>query len=505
MATNLLDGIGWVQQQGEIGRQQGVRSRVAELASQTYTASPDQRPSLLGQMAGFSPDAAAATEQQFAQRDEQAASAEDRRNKFMVQNARLLASAPEQYRPGLYQKLRPELERLGVQNLPMQYDSTVAQAAQALADAYGAQGGASGVQSTYVDASGNRVAIMRDGSTQILGQNDAGMANQTISIPGPDGRPRQYTFNKRTGAYEPAGAAMSTPGQQASQSQPEAFREFTVNNDGDVPFPTDPNEQAAALQAMRTGGTFAVPGAGPPVRVGAPGADMTRTGGNPFVGQSPAEQAAAVEEAKLRTGLEFAPQQAAADAARETAVVTARETAEAAAKRQAALPQIITKSDQTLGLINQALNHPGRATATGASSTFDPRNYAPGTDARDFQVLLDQLKGQTFLEAFQSLKGGGAITQVEGTKAEQAIARLNTAQSDQAFEQALRELAEVAQSAKQRAIDAAGGGAPLGGQQAPTQAPAQGGKYQPGQVIEVNGRRFRVIGGDPNDPDVEEI
>jgi hypothetical protein len=72
-------------------------------------------------------------------------------------------------------------------------------------------------------------------------------------------------------------------------------------------------------------------------------------------------------------------------------------------------------------------------------------------------VLLDQLKGQTFLEAFQSLKGGGAITQVEGTKAEQAIARLNTAQSDEAFEQALRELAEVAQSAKRRALDLAGG------------------------------------------------
>ena len=32
---------------------------------------------------------------------------------------------------------------------------------------------ASGVQSTYVDDQGNRIAIMRDGSTQVLGRNNA--------------------------------------------------------------------------------------------------------------------------------------------------------------------------------------------------------------------------------------------------------------------------------------------------------------------------------------------
>lgn len=190
-----------------------------------------------------------------------------------------------------------------------------------------------------------------------------------------------------------------------------------------------------------------------------------------------AEQAAMVEQARLRAQLSLAPQQAEADANREAAVTGARETAQAQAQRQAALPQIITKSDQTLGLINQALNHPGRLTATGASGRFDPRNYAPGTDAMDFNVLLDQLKGQTFLEAFQSLKGGGAITQVEGLKAEQAIARLNTAQSDEAFEAALRELAEVAESAKRRAIEASGGNGLQGAPDAATDDEALIGKY----------------------------
>lgn len=37
------------------------------------------------------------------------------------------------------------------------------------------------------------------------------------------------------------------------------------------------------------------------------------------------------------------------------------------------------------------------------------------------------------------------------------------------------------------------------------QQPAQQGQYSPGQVIEAGGKRYRVTGGDPNDPDVEEI
>jgi hypothetical protein len=36
-------------------------------------------------------------------------------------------------------------------------------------------------------------------------------------------------------------------------------------------------------------------------------------------------------------------------------------------------------------------------------------------------------------------------------------------------------------------------------------APAAGGGYHVGQVIEHNGKRYRVTGGDPNDPDVEEV
>lgn len=96
-----------------------------------------------------------------------------------------------------------------------------------------------------------------------------------------------------------------------------------------------------------------------------------------------------------------------------------------------------------IAVIDKALNHPGRETAVGLSGKIDPRNYVPGTDATNFQVLMDQIGGAAFLQAFDSLKGGGQITEVEGKKATDAIARLNRSQSGPEFEQSLKDLREV--------------------------------------------------------------
>lgn len=191
------------------------------------------------------------------------------------------------------------------------------------------------------------------------------------------------------------------------------------------------------------------------------------------VGRSPEEEAAAVQAAKAAVDLQYAPAMGnvevqtaggKARAAAETEMtyapimgqiaaqagaqkVSAEEAAKTRAEFQLSLPKVESDSRQTVALIDKALKHPGRSTATGGSSVYDPRNYLPGTDARDFKVILDQLRGGTFLQAFQSLRGGGAITQVEGTKAEQAIARLDQAQSDEEFVAALKELREIANRA----------------------------------------------------------
>lgn len=148
------------------------------------------------------------------------------------------------------------------------------------------------------------------------------------------------------------------------------------------------------------------------------------------------------------------------DPAVQAQVVGAKKAAEvtsgAEAQAQVELPQALETAQQTLELLDMAINHPGRAAATGRSSWLDPRNKIPGTDARNYIALEDQIKGKNFLQAFDSLKGGGQITEVEGKKAEQAQARLDRAQSDEEYLAALQELREIVVRGMQRAQQKAG-------------------------------------------------
>ena len=100
----------------------------------------------------------------------------------------------------------------------------------------------------------------------------------------------------------------------------------------------------------------------------------------------------------------------------------------------------------------------------------------------NFRVVADQLGGKAFLQAFESLKGGGQITEVEGKKATDAIARLNRAQSDSEYEVALNDLRGVVGSAYKRATGK------------DYQAPQADGGPAAGTV--VDGYRFK--GGDPS-------
>lgn len=69
----------------------------------------------------------------------------------------------------------------------------------------------------------------------------------------------------------------------------------------------------------------------------------------------------------------------------------------------------------------------------------DSRLPNVSSDANRVQSKIQQLAGEAFLSARQALKGGGAITDYEGQKAEAALARLNTAQSEEDFKAALDE------------------------------------------------------------------
>ena len=132
------------------------------------------------------------------------------------------------------------------------------------------------------------------------------------------------------------------------------------------------------------------------------------------------------------------------------------------------LPRVEQNAAQSLGVLNRMKTHPGREGSTGFVQGMLPSR---SSEQVDFQSLVDQTQGQSFLQAFQMLKGAGQITEIEGLKATQAISRLgNQRLSDADYLKAIEDLEEVINNGLARARQQAGqGGQPSYG------APAQSG------------------------------
>lgn len=99
------------------------------------------------------------------------------------------------------------------------------------------------------------------------------------------------------------------------------------------------------------------------------------------------------------------------------------------------------------------MEDPALAGITGMIEGRLPPMSQAGTD---LNVKIDQLKGKAFLDAFESLKGGGAITEREGQSAVEAMGRLNRAQSTEEFQRALGELRSIIQLGVERTRQRAG-------------------------------------------------
>jgi hypothetical protein len=177
----------------------------------------------------------------------------------------------------------------------------------------------------------------------------------------------------------------------------------------------------------------------------------------------------------------------------------ARAVGEAIAKGDVAamqaLPKVISRAEEGMRLIDELVGK--RDSKTGALldvETIDPRTgktvkvkskphpgfsgsvgatwlpgwrFVQGSDEAGFMSRYDQIKDASFLEAFESLKGGGAITEKEGAKATSAINRMSTSTDEKEFIRAAMDLQDVirtgVKNAQSRASRAGGGGAPAAG------------------------------------------
>lgn len=109
-----------------------------------------------------------------------------------------------------------------------------------------------------------------------------------------------------------------------------------------------------------------------------------------------------------------------------------------------------TSPTAMISTIDGILQDPDLAQAVGPRGAINRRLGPLAPNAARVDSRLSQLEGQSFLQAFESLKGGGQITEIEGQKATQAIARLSRDQSVDDFRAALEELRSVLVLAQSR-------------------------------------------------------
>lgn len=167
---------------------------------------------------------------------------------------------------------------------------------------------------------------------------------------------------------------------------------------------------------------------------------------NPYVGQGGGNQ--------TKTYLDFIRQKNAAEKAGTT-------EGEKVATAQLDLPSAVAQANEQLRLLDELKKHPGRS-QLGWHDVLGSAPLVPSTKGYDAQVILDQIKGGAFLEAYKTLRGGGQITEVEGKKATAAIARMDRAQSKAEFDKALDDYRVIIQLGIDRASQMAGQPAPGG-------------------------------------------
>jgi hypothetical protein len=117
------------------------------------------------------------------------------------------------------------------------------------------------------------------------------------------------------------------------------------------------------------------------------------------------------------------------------------------------LPKVVDNARTAIQNVQELLTHPGFKSSVGMG--IPGAKYVPGTPQADFRSRLDQVQGGAFLTAIDTLRGTGAITEVEGTKATSAKNRMSTATSEKEFQSAAKDYLDIIeQGVKQTYIKA---------------------------------------------------
>lgn len=137
-------------------------------------------------------------------------------------------------------------------------------------------------------------------------------------------------------------------------------------------------------------------------------------------------------------------------------------------------PQDLQTAMDTVRLVDELMANRGLKEIVGPLDQYRPK-WTMSAKGRDAYARLDQLEGKAFLAAFETLKGGGQITEVEGAKAQKAMARMDRAQDETEFIAALKDFRDAVETGVRKLQARVGQGRPGATIQPPAGAPASGG------------------------------
>jgi hypothetical protein len=504
------------------------QNRLGQLAGQALSAPLAERGQFASRIAEVDPDAGLSFDQGIRQ---QQAADEESRNAKLVNMAKLLSVAPEQARGGLYARMAPGLREMGL-DAPDAWSDDLMPVVQQLA----------GTNQQNNDSP--RVAAIRravsDG-TLTPEQGQKAMQIEFSLLPG--ATPGGITFVEE---YDPnTGATIRRPvmnrgltygdgpliGGAAPQMQG-GMPPMTARPPAPQPAPSSntPKMDAIAARAQE----MAMAGVRPEIinefiraeagRAGVPLTSGEAVDGMPAPSPAPAPASPSADAAARRT-LNLQTFGGMPGAVQSSPTTEQRATAEAEIARATTEARIDAERDATGGFSQETTLRGEFDKATAGSRDVIAAYERVASAARsptaagDLSLIFGYMK---------MLDPGSVVREGEFANAQNAAGvpdrivntynnlmrgeRLNPAQRADFLRQAasLRDQAQSSIDRNRERFRGLAGGYGLNPDRvaAPGAAPpggAGGDSYEVGDVIEAGGKRYRVVGGDPLDPDLEEI
>ena len=129
-------------------------------------------------------------------------------------------------------------------------------------------------------------------------------------------------------------------------------------------------------------------------------------------------------------------------------------TGESKAQAIIDLPKITDMGANTKRLVDELVTHPGFKGSVGMGVPF--AKHVPGSPQADWKARFDQVGGGAFLQAAETMKGLGALSNTEGIAATKAVTRMSTATSETEFKAAAKDYQDTIDQGVRRMQQKAG-------------------------------------------------